>query len=128
MVSDTRPFARIELSVPASNRYAKPGPETVIASPRVATAGAPRTGAGRMPGTARPPTENWSWPTVQPRFAQARSVALFSATLSPWNYYADTLGMPANTAWIYVDSPFVADQMAVHVAGHISTRYQHRER
>ncbi len=67
-------------------------------------------------------------PFLQPRFAQARSVALFSATLSPWNYYADTLGMPANTAWVEVDSPFVADQLAVHVAGHISTRYQHRER
>ena len=67
-------------------------------------------------------------PFLQPRFAQARSVALFSATLSPWNYYADTLGMPPGTAWVDVNSPFVADQLAVHVAGHISTRYQHRDR
>ena len=67
-------------------------------------------------------------PFLQPRFTQARSVALFSATLSPWNYYADTLGMPPGTAWVDVGSPFIADQLAVHVAGHISTRYQHRDR
>ncbi|WUR15311.1 ATP-dependent DNA helicase [[Empedobacter] haloabium] len=67
-------------------------------------------------------------PFLQPRFAAARSVALFSATLSPWNYYADTLGMPADTAWVDVASPFAADQLAVHVASHISTRWQHRDR
>ncbi|TWI69897.1 Rad3-related DNA helicase [Pseudoduganella lurida] len=67
-------------------------------------------------------------PFLQPRFAAARSVALFSATLSPWNYYADTLGMPANTAWVDVASPFAAAQLTVHIAGHISTRYQHRDR
>ncbi|GGY19567.1 ATP-dependent DNA helicase [Massilia dura] len=67
-------------------------------------------------------------PFLQPRFAAARSVALFSATLSPWNYYSDTLGMPANTAWVDVASPFQAAQLTVHIAGHISTRYQHRDR
>lgn len=67
-------------------------------------------------------------PFLKPRFEAARSVALFSATLSPWNYYADTLGMPANTAWVDVASPFEAAQLTVHIAGHISTRYQHRDR
>ncbi|SFU93756.1 ATP-dependent DNA helicase [Pseudoduganella namucuonensis] len=67
-------------------------------------------------------------PFLKPRFEAARSVALFSATLSPWNYYSDTLGMPADTAWVDVESPFIAEQLSVRVAGHISTRYQHRER
>jgi Rad3-related DNA helicase len=67
-------------------------------------------------------------PFLKQRFEAAHATALFSATLSPWNYYADTLGMPDNTAWIDVESPFAAEQLKVSVAGHISTRYQHRER
>lgn len=67
-------------------------------------------------------------PFLKPRFDAAHSTALFSATLSPWNYYCDTLGMPDNTAWVDVESPFIAEQLSVRVAGHISTRYQHRER
>jgi len=56
------------------------------------------------------------------------STALFSATLSPWNYYSDALGMPASTAWIDVESPFEASQLSVHVVNRISTRFQHRAR
>ena len=67
-------------------------------------------------------------PFLAPRFAAAYSVALFSATLSPQNYYADTLGLPGNTAWVDVQSPFAASQLAVQVVSNISTRYQHREK
>ncbi len=66
-------------------------------------------------------------PFLAPRFAAARSVALFSATLSPQNYYADTLGLPGNTVWIDVQSPFAAEQLSVQVVSAISTRYQHRD-
>jgi Rad3-related DNA helicase len=65
-------------------------------------------------------------PFLAPRFALARSVTLFSATLSPWHYFCDLLGMPADTAWADVASPFSASQLEVHIAGGISTRYQHR--
>jgi Rad3-related DNA helicase len=65
-------------------------------------------------------------PFLGPRFAHAHSTTLFSATLSPWHYFADLLGMPAETAWIDVDSPFTASQLDVHVAHGISTRYQER--
>jgi len=65
-------------------------------------------------------------PFLKPRFDSTHTTALFSATLSPWNYFSDTLGMPETTAWIDVESPFVAEQLSVQVAGHISTRYQHR--
>jgi len=67
-------------------------------------------------------------PFLKARFDAAHTTALFSATLSPWNYYCDTLGMPPGSAWVDVESPFTADQLAVRVASRISTRYQHRER
>jgi Rad3-related DNA helicase len=67
-------------------------------------------------------------PFLKPRFAAAHSSALFSATLSPWHYYSDALGMPADTAWIDVESPFSAEQLEVHVVDRISTRFQHRAR
>ena len=67
-------------------------------------------------------------PFLKPRFAAAHASALFSATLSPWHYFADALGMPADTAFVDVESPFSADQLAVKVVDHISTRYQHRAR
>jgi len=65
-------------------------------------------------------------PFLAPRFGFAHSTTLFSATLSPWNYFADLLGMPGDTAWVDVESPFVASQLQVAVARGISTRYQHR--
>jgi Rad3-related DNA helicase len=65
-------------------------------------------------------------PFLAPRFGFAHSTTLFSATLSPWHYFADLLGMPTDTAWVDVESPFVASQLQVAVAHGISTRYQHR--
>lgn len=62
------------------------------------------------------------------RFAVAHSCTLFSATLSPWHYYSDMLGLPADTPWIEVDSPFEASQLDVRLVQRISTRYQHRAR
>ena len=67
-------------------------------------------------------------PFLKPRFDSTHTTALFSATLSPWNYFGDMLGMPESTAWVDVESPFVAEQLSVQVASHISTRYQHRQR
>jgi DNA excision repair protein ERCC-2 len=66
-------------------------------------------------------------PFLAPRFAAARSAALFSATLSPANYYSDLLGLPENTAWIDVASPFKAEQLSVRVVDDVSTRFRHRE-
>ncbi len=66
-------------------------------------------------------------PFLAPRFAAAHSVALFSATLSPQDFYRETLGMPQSTAWIDVQSPFTHEQLRVSAMSNISTRYQHRE-
>lgn len=64
---------------------------------------------------------------IGPRLASAQSNVLFSATLSPRPYYANLLGLPADTVWIDVESPFSAQQLKVQVVSQISTRYVHRE-
>ena len=65
-------------------------------------------------------------PFLAPRILEARSCVLFSATLTPQRFYADTLGVPAAHVWIDVDSPFRAEQLEVRVARHVSTRYRDR--
>ena len=65
-------------------------------------------------------------PFLRPRLAAVRSVVLFSATLTPWNFYNDTLGLPDDTAWLDVAAPFKAEQLSVHIACDVSTRYRHR--
>lgn len=65
---------------------------------------------------------------LRARIAAAHSVTLFSATLAPAQYYADMLGLPARTVFIDIDAPFHADQLEVHVARRLSTRYRDRER
>lgn len=64
---------------------------------------------------------------IHPRLIAARSSVLFSATLSPRHYYADLLGLPADTAWIDVESPFSREQLDVRIISRISTRYTHRQ-
>jgi DNA excision repair protein ERCC-2 len=66
-------------------------------------------------------------PFLAPRFATAYCTTLFSATLSPWHFYNDMLGLPDNTAWIDVQSPFESAQLSVQLASRISTRYRDRE-
>ncbi|MPM15225.1 hypothetical protein SDC9_61592 [bioreactor metagenome] len=65
-------------------------------------------------------------PFLAPRWQAAHSAVLFSATLQPAEYYAQLLGLPEDHVWIDVASPFQADQLKVHVARRISTRYAHR--
>ena len=65
-------------------------------------------------------------PFLRPRFEAAHSCVLFSATLAPQAFYADTLGLPANTAWVDVAAPFQAEQLQVHIVREVSTRYADR--
>ena len=67
-------------------------------------------------------------PFLKTRYAAARSTVLFSATLAPWHFYGDTLGLPDDTAWLDVAAPFSPEQLSVRIAGDISTRYRHRSR
>ncbi len=61
------------------------------------------------------------------RFERAGAVVLFSATLSPWNYHSDMLGLK-NPLWIDIESPFDPAQLQVRVASHVSTRFRDREK
>jgi Rad3-related DNA helicase len=65
-------------------------------------------------------------PHLKPRFAAARCVTLFSATLQPERFHREMLGLPDDTAWIEVDSPFAKTQLNVRIDGRISTRWRHR--
>jgi len=67
-------------------------------------------------------------PHLAPRFQAAQGAVLFSATLGPPGYYRDMLGLPADSVWIDIESPFTADQLAVHLMPRISTRWADRER
>ena len=66
-------------------------------------------------------------PFLGPRFEQAHTVTLFSATLQPSDYYLNLLGLPEFSHCLEVDSPFAAEQLSVQLVSNLSTRYQHRE-
>lgn len=65
-------------------------------------------------------------PFLNARFTDSQSAVLFSATLSPEQFYKETLGLPESTAWIDVTSPFSKDQLYVGAVTGISTRYNDR--
>ncbi|WMD21650.1 ATP-dependent DNA helicase [Achromobacter seleniivolatilans] len=67
-------------------------------------------------------------PYLAARYAAAHATVLFSGTLSPQQFYMDTLGLPKDTPWIDVAAPFQAEQLAVRVVGNVSTRYRDREK
>jgi DNA excision repair protein ERCC-2 len=65
-------------------------------------------------------------PFLAPRFAQTHTTVLFSATLTPPHHYAAALGLPGDTAWLEVEAPFAAQQLAVRIIGNVSTRFSAR--
>jgi len=67
-------------------------------------------------------------PHLAPRHAAAHTTVLFSGTLGPAHFYRDMLGLPEGARWLDIEGPFRAAQLAVRVAGHISTRFRDRER
>ncbi|WP_280561416.1 helicase C-terminal domain-containing protein [Chromohalobacter sp. 48-RD10] len=66
-------------------------------------------------------------PLLTPRFKAAHASVLFSATLTPERYQRDLLGLPEDSVWLDVASPFANEQLSVHIARHISTRFRDRE-
>ncbi|MDP2262882.1 MAG: ATP-dependent DNA helicase [Hydrogenophaga sp.] len=65
-------------------------------------------------------------PLLEERWKAAHSATLFSATLSPMDFVADMLGLPADTARLDVPSPFSPQQLSVHIDTQLSTRYADR--
>jgi DNA excision repair protein ERCC-2 len=64
---------------------------------------------------------------LAPRFQAAQGAVLFSATLTPAGYHRDLLGLPADSVWQSVASPFAAEQLEVRLRTDISTRLRDRE-
>lgn len=65
-------------------------------------------------------------PFLRERWLAAQGATLFSATLSPPAFVRELLGLPENSAWRDVPSPFAASQLRLEVARDISTRYTDR--
>jgi DNA excision repair protein ERCC-2 len=65
-------------------------------------------------------------PHLRARFAAADACVLFSATLTPFPFHADMLGLPKTSATVDIDSPFAPDQLQVRIADRVSTRYRDR--
>jgi DNA excision repair protein ERCC-2 len=66
-------------------------------------------------------------PFLRARMQAAHASVLFSATLSPWRYYADLLGLPDDAVWIDVPPAFRPEQLAVRIVSDVSTRYADRQ-
>lgn len=64
---------------------------------------------------------------LAPRFAAAHSTVLFSATLGPPDYQRDLLGLPTDSVWREMPSPFAADQLELRIRADLSTRLRDRE-
>ena len=65
---------------------------------------------------------------LAPRHAAAQATVMFSGTLTPEHFYRDMLGLPENAAFMSVEGPFQPQQLKVHIAAHVSTRWRDRER
>ncbi len=65
-------------------------------------------------------------PFTGKRLLASHSATLFSATLKPFNYYADLLGL-SDTRQIELPSPFNAEQIDLRLIDNIDTRFQARK-
>lgn len=65
-------------------------------------------------------------PFLAPKLAAAHSVCLFSATLSPFHYYQDLLGLK-DCSGIQLPSPFSSEQIELHYIDDIDTRLPARQ-
>ena len=56
-----------------------------------------------------------------------KSAVIFSATLSPMEYYVNTLGGKSSDASLVLPSPFPKDNLKIIIAPNISIRYKNRD-
>ena len=60
-------------------------------------------------------------------FSSIKSAVIFSATLSPMEYYVNTLGGKSSDASLVLPSPFPKDNLKIIIAPNISIRYKNRD-
>ncbi|MBQ4111425.1 MAG: ATP-dependent DNA helicase [Clostridia bacterium] len=65
---------------------------------------------------------------LRPLLQKAEARILFSATLTPNDYYADVLGGDRDSVLVNFDSPFPRDHLCVAVCDGVSTRYEDRDK
>lgn len=65
-------------------------------------------------------------PIIRERLSLGHSAVLFSATLSPLDYYRSVLGGERSDEMLEVNSPFDPSQLSVCIMDKISTRYSER--
>ena len=119
---DAMHFSRLSESFEAHSLF-----DLSVAAPQAADNSMLTLPAPRRPGARTLCIRNIvPGPFLKPRFLAARSVTLFSATLSPEQFYRDTLGLPDDAGWVDVPSPFSAEQLSVQIVGRISTRFADR--
>ncbi len=64
---------------------------------------------------------------LRPLLQKATARVLFSATLTPAEYFAEILGGDRSTVTVSFDSPFDPDNLCVAVCDEINTRYENRD-
>ncbi len=64
---------------------------------------------------------------LRPILQKAVARVLFSATLTPAEYFADILGGDRSSVTVSFDSPFDPDRLCVAVCDGVNTRYENRE-
>ena len=67
-------------------------------------------------------------PLMDSLLNRARASVLFSATLTPREYFTDVLGGRKNTVDISLPSPFARENLCVAVASYLSTRFEDRKK
>lgn len=67
-------------------------------------------------------------PIMDSLLNRANASILFSATLTPREYFTDVLGGRKNTVDISLPSPFESDNLCVAIADYISTRFEDRSK
>ena len=65
---------------------------------------------------------------LRPILRKAEARILFSATLTPNDYYADVLGGDRDSVLVNFESPFPRDHLCVAVCEEVSTRYEDRDK
>ena len=66
-------------------------------------------------------------PLIKERLSKGAGALMFSATLSPLDYYRSVLGGDRSDDMLEVASPFTPEQLSVSIMNKISTRYSERE-
>lgn len=64
---------------------------------------------------------------LRPILQKAEARVLFSATLTPNDYFADILGGDRDSVLVNFESPFPRDHLCVAVCDEVSTRYEDRD-